>query len=46
MMAWLTWPSALYAGASGYHIPKANTGLYLFKQANLHRNAIVTNSEK
>ena len=47
MMTWLTWPSALHdAGASGYHTPEANNGLYLFKQANLHRNAILTNSER
>jgi len=35
MTARLTWPSALYAGASDYHTPKANNGFYLSKQANV-----------
>jgi len=35
MTARLTWPSALYAGASDYHTPKANNGFYPCKQANL-----------
>ena len=38
--------SALYGGAPGYQAPKANNGLYPSKQVHLHRNAIVSHSER
>jgi len=46
MTAWLTLLSAVYTGASGYHTPKANNSLCLSKQANVPRNALVSNSER
>jgi len=46
MTAWLTWLSAVYTGALGYHTPKANNSRYLSKQANVPRNALMSNSER
>jgi len=46
MTAWLTWLSAVYTGAPGYHAPKANNSLYLSKEADVPQNALVSNAER
>jgi len=46
MTAWLTWLSAVYTGASGHRTRRRNNGLYLSKQANGPRNALVSNAER
>jgi len=46
MTARLTWISAVYTGAPGYHAPKANNSLYLSKEANVPQNALVSSAER